>query len=139
MRIPRYVAPKLDLERKRTVEIPFNGTIPAGGQNALLSNMIAYPFRILQTKMTFDRNARNLIQYIWLLSPDTDASTTAVSSGTNIFGKDTTLGIFIGETIEKILNSSIEVLERNMYIKLHIINGLAVPYNVSCSMIIQEI
>ena len=139
MPIPRYKAPKLDLRGKRTVEIPFNRSIPAGGQDTLLSNMIGYPFRILQTKMTFDRNARNLVQFIWLLSTDTATSTVGIPSGDNVFSKYTTLGIFIGESIVKILNSAIDVDSRNMYIKLHVINGLGVAYNVSCSMIIQEL
>lgn len=138
MPIPIYRAPKLDLEGKYTIEIPFSASVGANTQLTLVSKRITYPFRILQTKMIFDRNARNLVQHYWLHSGEDGVSITGVPSGDNIYGAETPLGYIIGEATVRIISSMIDIDERNRFIKLHTVNGLGVAYYINCSIIIQE-
>jgi len=139
MPIPIYKAPVLDLDVKSTIEIPLTRTIGAGAQDTRVSGMITYPFRIIQTKMFFGRNARNLIQYYWLYSSENSESTTGIPSGKNIYTKLTPLVYFIGEAEIKTINSQIDVLDKDQYIKLHIVNGLGVAYDGSGTITIQEL
>lgn len=139
MPIPIFKAPVLDLESVKVVEIPFSGLVGAGAQLTLVSNMITYPFRILQCKMVFDRNARNLVHHYWLYAGDREGSTTGVPSGDNIYQKETPLGYFLGESLVRTVNSAIDILEVRRFIKLHTVNGLAVGYYINASITIQEI
>lgn len=136
--IEQYVAPKFTLISKRIAELPFVGTIGAATWLTILTSPISYPFRIVQAKMTFTHEARNLVQYSWLISKNAGTSVTGYPSGDNIFAKETPTAYFIGNAIEKVINCNAEVPDKSTIIKLCTHNLNPYAYYINCTLMVQE-
>lgn len=134
-----FKAPKFELFEKRTEEIPFSGTIAAGAHLTMLSGSISYPFRVLQATMVFTNDADNNIRVYWLVSHEISTSTTAVPTGTYIFGRGSPTPYFVGKATVKRAYGNVKFEEAGLYIKCHVHNNGPYPYDFSGSITIQEV
>jgi len=133
-----YLAPKFSLVSKRMSELPFVSSIGASTWLTIITSPIAYPFRIIQAKMTFTDEARNLVQHSWFTSRNASVSTTTYPSGDNLFGKEMTIAYFIGKAIEKVVNCNIEITDVPSYIKMCTRNLNPYTYLINCTLTIVE-
>lgn len=137
-----YVAPKFELKAKRVAELSFRGTVAAGVPTsylAIVSGRITYPFRIIQAKMIFTDEANNWIEHRWYTSTNLNLPTTDFPSDDNIFGRESPSSGFIGKAIIRIVNTSVEYPEGDVFIKLGTRNTGPYAYAVNCSITIEEI
>lgn len=137
MRIPVFEAPKFELEARRVVEIPFYASVGAGAHLSLVSNRIAYPFRITRLKMIFDELANNLVQHRWYTSGNRNVSTTGPPSGDDIAARETPLPIYVGRGLVRVVDVNDEYPEGDLHIKLYTFNGLGVAYPINASCTIE--
>ena len=134
-----FKAPRFEMVGKRVAELPFSGTIAAGGFLTIVSSMITYKFRILKVKMIFTEDANNWIVHEWLISGNRSTSTTGRPSGTNIFGRESPVSSFAGKAIVRNIACSIEVREERNYIKLYTRSTSPYAYFVNGTITIEEI
>lgn len=135
----RFVVPKLELKVRRVAELTFRGTIAAGAWLTIVSGKITYPFSIVQAKMIFTDEANNWIEHRWYTSTNTNAPTTDFPADDNIFGRESPTTGFIGKAIIRVVNTSLEFPEGNLYIKLGTRNTGPYAYQVNGSIVIGEL
>lgn len=133
-----FRAPIFKPVSKRVASIPFTGNVLAGVWSTLLSTRITYPFRILQIKMVFSSEANNLVQHWWHTSPSLITPVQGQLTADNVFGRESPTAFFVGKSIIRIVNCSLEYPEGNLFIVLQTFNGLAIPYRLNCEIVIEE-
>lgn len=139
MDIPRFRAPTLDLKPTMLAEIPFEGTVLAGGFLTLVSGYIPHRYRVIRAKMFFTAAAANLVRHRWYVSRNPSAPTGDWPTDTNLYGRLSPTATFIGQSLIRQVTTNVEVLEEGTYLKLGTFNGLGVPYQANGSITIEEI
>jgi len=139
MSTPGFKAPTLDLKPTLLAEIPFEGTVAAGGYLTLVSGYIPHKYRVIRAKMFFTNVAANLVRHRWYVSRTTMAPATEWPNDTNLYGRLSPTATFIGQSLIRQVTTNVEVLEEGTYLKLATFNGLGVAYQANGSITIEEI
>ena len=134
-----FKAPKLELEPTLMAEIPFEGSVAAGGWLTLVSGYIPHRYRVIKAKMFFTHDARNLVMHRLFVSRSSIAPTTGWPTDTNLYGRLSPTATFIGQGIIRQVPANVEVLEEGTYLKLATFNGLGAAYMANGSITIEEI
>ena len=138
MAVP-FKAPEFKMEAKRQVEISFQGNVLAGVHLTLVKGPMNYPFKVLQVKMIFTPEANNQVRHYWLIDSSNVTSTTAVPPGTNLFEKEDPTLYFVGKAVVRVVHTDIEYEKPRRFIRCHTNNTSGLPYDVNCSIVIQEL
>lgn len=134
-----FKAPRLELDQKRRIEVPFMGNVGAGLQQTFVSSPIPYRFRVLLAKMVFQSGTTGLVRQYWLVSSNSSGSMTGTPSGTNIFGREAPTGYFASDGVIKRANVNLVINDINQYIKLHVNNTSGVAFVVDSTLTIQQV
>lgn len=134
-----FTAPKLGLKSTVLAEIPFEGNVNAGAYLTLVSGRVPYRFRVLRAKMFFTAAAANLVQHRWFVSRNSNAEIGAWPADTNLYGQLSPTATFVGQSLIRQVETSVQVDEEGLYIKLATYNGSGAAYHVNGSITIQEI
>jgi hypothetical protein len=134
-----FTPPKLNLKPTTRAEIPFHGSVAAGGYLTLVSGYIIFPFRVVKAKMEFLHDARQLVEYRWYVSRDTNTPTTGWPTDTNLYGRLSPNAGFRGQGVMREVPQNIEVHEEGTYLKMSVYNGLGLAYYANGSITIEEI
>lgn len=137
--VERFVAPRFELVGKRVAELPFSGTVAAGGTLTLVSGMITYFFRIKRVKMIITDDANNLITHQWFVSSDPSVADPLAPSGTDIFMGQGAVATFTGKAIIRNVDCNIEVRQRSTYLKLFVVSTSPYAYFVNGTMTVEVI
>jgi len=120
-------------------EIPFSGTVAAGGYLTLVTSKIMYPYRVIRVKMFFPAAALNLVSHRWYVALNPTVSVTDWPADTNLFGRESPTATFIGSSLIRQVAANVEVREIGTYLKFSTLNGLGVAYVANGSITIEEI
>lgn len=138
-----FKAPTFELKPRRVVTIPFRGNLATVSDICDATNLITYPFRIIEVKMIFTDEANNWIRHRWLAArtrrtfPATTAPIAGVPGIDNIFQRESPAAEFRGKAIIRVVPCAIEFPEGMMFIYLYTHNAGPYAYEYAASVTIE--
>jgi len=137
-----FKAPAFELKPRRVVTIPFRANLIAGSDECVATNLITYPFRIIEVRMIFTDDANHWIRHMWLVGRSLSAFTVATPAQgppgiDNIFQRESPAADFSGKAIIRVVPCAVEFPEGMMYIHLHTDNTGPYAYDYAASVTIE--
>ncbi len=118
--------------------LPFNGSVPAGGELTLCSKLLTFPYFISQIIASFALGTNRTLQLRFFKSNDPTCPATGKPTGLSllsIYGEDPYL---TGDDDQKSFPHEIEVRESGSYIKVHANNTDAFAHTLDAQVVIDS-
>lgn len=125
------------MERLTYKSIPFSGTVAAGGELTLASQLITLPFEIVSITTSFELNTNRTVQQKFFISGDSDAPTTGEPSGVNIFTDIGQVDYIIGDDEQKFIIHHASVDTGNSHVKVYANNTDNFPHAIDAIVTIH--
>jgi len=122
--VEKFVAPKFDLKARRVVTIPFRANLATASDICDATNLITYPFRIIEVEMIFTDDSNHLIEHVWLVGRSYVgfAATTPIAGLPgidNLFRRESPAAVFRGRSIIRRVPCNFEFPEGMMRVHLY--------------------
>jgi len=82
----KFIAPTFEEVYKRSLDIPFTGTVGANAQLTLVVGPIPFRYRVISAEMIFRNDTGDNVRHYWLAGRNDQGSTTGVPPDRNLFG-----------------------------------------------------
>lgn len=118
--------------------LPFNGSVPAGGELTLCSKRLTFPYTISQIIASFALGTNRTLQLRFFMSLDPECPATGRPTGLDllsVYGEDAYL---TGDDDQKSFPHEIEVRESGSYIKVYGNNTDTFPHTIDAQVVIES-
>jgi hypothetical protein len=139
MSISVFKCPRFQVNDKRTFEVQFTGVVAAGAGLTLVSNRIAFKFRIVQLKMFFSDEANFWIRHRWFVGSGVSAPTTAPPTDYDVIASESGEVEFTGKGIIRVSACDFSAPNAGMYLKLYTVSSSPYAYTINASALIEEL
>jgi len=99
--------------------IPFAGTVTAGGELTLCSDLISLPFTLNSVLISFALNTNRTVQIDIFASPDNDTPTTGRPAGSSLCELYGQVNYIVGDDEQKFITHDLVCNERVTYLKVY--------------------
>lgn len=121
------------------ITIPFFGSCSAGASLVIVSQRIAWPFKLKSIRAHFAQGANNLLALRFYHAQDNQAPASGAPSGFCLFSELGQVDYLIGNNDTKVIEHELTIRDTGSYLKVYAVNSDTVAHTIDVQMTIEEI
>lgn len=117
--------------------LPFFGSVAAGGELTLVSQLLNFPYTISLLTASFALGTNRTLQLRFFLSRDDEAPATGKPTGTDLLSIHGQVPYLVGDDERKSFPHEIEVPESGTRLKVYGLNADTFPHTIDSQIVID--